>query len=77
MDKTEYISSTSGSTGEPKMILHKFDSIIKNSLETCKSVKFKSNKNFLILIPGFYHSAVCHFFTCLLKNIISILCFYK
>ena len=68
MDKTEYISSTSGSTGEPKMILHKFDSIIKNSLETCERVKFKSNKNFLISIPGFYNSAICHFFTCLLKN---------
>ncbi len=68
IDKTEYISSTSGSTGEPKMILHKFDSIIKNSLETSKRVQFKSDKNFLISIPGFYNSAICHFFTCLLKN---------
>jgi o-succinylbenzoate---CoA ligase len=69
IDKTEYISSTSGSTGLPKMILHQFDSIIKNSLETTKRLKFKSYKNFLISIPGFYNSAVCHFFTCLIKNL--------
>ncbi len=65
---TEYISSTSGSTGFPKMILHKFDSIIKNSLETSKRARFKKNKNFLIAIPSFYNSAVCHFLTCLIKD---------
>ena len=65
--KTEYISSTSGSTGNPKMILHKFDSIIKGSIETSNRLKYKKNKNFLIAIPNFYNSAVCHFFTCLIK----------
>jgi acyl-coenzyme A synthetase/AMP-(fatty) acid ligase len=65
---TEYISSTSGSTGNPKMILHKFDSIVKNSTETTKKIGYKKNKNFLIAIPGFYNSAVCHFFTCLVKE---------
>ena len=62
---TEYISSTSGSTGTPKMILHKFDSIVQNSIETSKRLGFRKNKNFLIAIPSFYNSAVCHFFTCL------------
>ena len=66
---TEYISSTSGSTGSPKMILHKFGSIIKNSIATSNRIKLKKNKNFLIAIPNFYNSAVCHFFTCLVKNI--------
>lgn len=65
---TEYISSTSGSTGSPKMILHKFESIIKNSIETSNKISFKKNKNFLIAIPSFYNSAVCHFFTCLNKE---------
>ena len=65
---TEYISSTSGSTGNPKMILHKFDSIVKNSAETSKKIGYKKSKNFLIAIPSFYNSAVCHFFTCLVKE---------
>ncbi len=69
MKIAEYISSTSGSSGNPKMILHKFDSIIKNSIETSNRIKFKKNKNFLIAIPNFYNSAICHFFTCLVKNI--------
>ena len=38
---TEYISSTSGSTGSPKMILHKFGSIIKNSIATSNRIKLK------------------------------------
>ena len=41
---TEYISSTSGSTGNPKMILHKFDSIVKNSIETSSKINYKKKK---------------------------------
>ena len=67
-NKIDYISSTSGSTGKPKMILHDINSIIKNSRETIKKIKYKKNKNFLIAIPNYFNSAVCHFFTCLIND---------
>ena len=67
--KIDYISSTSGSTGKPKMILHDIESIIKNSNETIKRVKYKKGDKFLISIPNYFNSAVCHFFTCLIKEI--------
>ncbi len=68
-EKIDYISSTSGSTGKPKMILHDIESIIKNSHETLKRVRYKPNDKFLIAIPNYFNSAVCHFFTCLIKEV--------
>jgi len=68
-EKIDYISSTSGSTGKPKMILHDIESIIKNSNETLKRVRYKKNDKFLIAIPNYFNSAICHFFTCLIKEV--------
>ncbi len=68
-EKVDYISSTSGSTGESKMILLNFDSIIMNSNHIIKKLNYQKNKNFLIAIPYYFNSAICHFFTCIINEI--------
>ncbi|MDC1179047.1 class I adenylate-forming enzyme family protein [Candidatus Pelagibacter ubique] len=68
LDKVDYISSTSGSTGVSKMILLNISSIIQNSDFIVKSLNYKKFKNFLIAIPFYFNSAICHFFTCLINQ---------
>ncbi len=68
IEKVDYISSTSGSTGESKMILLTFDSIIMNSQSVIKRLNYKKKKNFLIAIPFYFNSAICHFFTCIINE---------
>ena len=53
------------------MILHDIESIIKNSNETIKRVKYKKGDKFLISIPNYFNSAVCHFLRALLKRLPS------
>ena len=49
LKKFDLIFSSSGSTGEPKLILQNFRSVIKNSLFVQKKIRFKK-KCFTILI---------------------------
>lgn len=67
-NEIDYISSTSGSTGQSKMILLSFDSIIINSKYVIKYLNYVKGKNFLVAIPFYFNSAICHFFTCIINE---------
>lgn len=74
--KFDLIFSSSGSTGEPKLILQSLKSVLINSLFVQKKIKFKKNKNFMMCIPSPFTSAICHFLLCL-YNSTSIFTFQK
>ena len=69
LNKFDLIFSSSGSTGEPKLILQNFRSILKNSIFVQKKIKFKKNKTFMMCIPYPFTSAICHFLLCLFNSV--------
>ena len=71
LKKFDLIFSSSGSTGEPKLILQNFKYILKNSIYVQKKINFKKNKKFMMCIPYPFTSAICHFLLCIF-NCISI-----
>ena len=68
------IFSSSGSTGEPKLILQNMASLLKNTKSVLETINFKRNKVFMMCIPYLYTSAICHFFACVMSctNFIAI-----
>ena len=68
------IFSSSGSTGEPKLILQKMASLLKNTKSVLEIINFKRSKVFMMCIPYLYTSAICHFFACVMSctNFIAI-----
>ena len=74
INKFNLIFSSSGSTGDPKLILQKISFVCKNAQYVLKKIKFKKNKTFLMCIPYLFTSAICHFFACMISgtNFISI-----
>lgn len=74
--KFDLIFSSSGSTGEPKLILQNFKSVLKNSIFVQKKIRFKKNKKFMMCIPYPFTSAICHFLLCLFNGV-SIYSFQK
>lgn len=69
LNKFDLIFSSSGSTGEPKLILQNFKSVIKNSIFVQKKIRFKKNKRFMMCIPSPFTSAICHFLLCLFNGV--------
>lgn len=69
LKKFDLIFSSSGSTGEPKLILQNFKSVLKNSIFVQKKIKFRKNKNFMMCIPYPFTSAICHFILCLFNGV--------
>ena len=67
--KFDIIFSSSGSTGEPKLILQTKKSVLKNTQHVLKQIKFKKNKIFMMCIPYIYTSAICHFFACVMSGV--------
>jgi len=67
--KFDLIFSSSGSTGEPKLILQNFKSVLKNSIFVQKKIKFKKHKKFMMCIPYPFTSAICHFLLCLFNGV--------
>lgn len=63
-----FISATSGSTGKPKLILLNFNKILSNVKRVKSFCRLKRNKNYFIAIPGFFFSAILHFFTALING---------
>lgn len=63
-----FISSTSGSTGKPKLILLKLKNIISNVKKVRDFCEIEKNKNYLIAVPGYFYSAILHFFTALVSG---------
>ncbi len=47
---------TSGSTGKPKAIILTHDSIMNNLLGIYKQIKFKKNKNYLVVTPVYHNN---------------------
>jgi len=66
--KFDIIFSSSGSTGEPKLILQTLSSLLKNTNYVLDKIKFKKNRNFMMCIPYVYTSAICHFFACIISG---------
>ena len=68
------IFSSSGSTGEPKLILQTMASLLKNTKSVLEKINFKKDKVFMMCIPYLYTSAICHFFACVISctNFIAI-----
>lgn len=66
--KFNLIFSSSGSTGEPKLILQKVSYVYKNAIYVLKKIKFKKNNTFLMCIPYLFTSAICHFFACMISG---------
>ncbi len=64
----DLIFSSSGSTGEPKLILQKLLFVVKNTEFVLKKIKFKKNKIFFMCIPYLFTSAICHFFACMISG---------
>ena len=69
LKKFDLIFSSSGSTGEPKLILQNFNSVLKNSIYVQKRIKFKKNRKFMMCIPYPFTSAICHFLLCLYNGV--------
>ncbi len=69
LKKFDLIFSSSGSTGEPKLILQNFNSVLKNSIYVQKRIKFQKNKKFMMCIPYPFTSAICHFLLCLYNGV--------
>ena len=69
LNKFDLIFSSSGSTGEPKLILQNFKSVLKNSIFVQKKIKFKKNKKFMMCVPYPFTSAICHFLLCLFNGV--------
>jgi len=67
--KFDLIFSSSGSTGEPKLILQSLKSVLINSSFVQKEIKFKKNKNFMMCMPSPFTSAICHFLLCLYNGV--------
>lgn len=63
-----FISATSGSTGKPKLILLDFNKILSNVKKVKSFCKLKKNKNYFVAIPGYFYSAILHFFTALING---------
>ena len=68
LNKFDIIFSSSGSTGQPKLILQTFSSLLKNTTFVLDKIKFKKNNNFMMCIPYMYTSAICHFFACIISR---------
>ena len=66
--KFNLIFSSSGSTGDPKLILQKMSFVCKNAEYVLKKIKFKNNKTFLMCIPYLFTSAICHFLACMISG---------
>lgn len=69
LKKFDLIFSSSGSTGEPKLILQNFKSVLKNSIFVQKKIKFKKNKKFMMCTPYPFTSAICHFILCIFNGV--------